>query len=230
MSCVPMATRLRCLHRFWCSLSCRSMNELYRPESKRTPRSTAHTTNGRTSDVSGFTTMRCIALPAHAAGGAGRGGAAQQEWVPKAGGTLGTSGAAPRGREARGAATASRQRTGHVCEAVLRRRHAAEEDVERARNALQAEHVVSVGGDVDLVDDLVAGVAYLLPQLLAEHLLFGRLRGWAAVPPGIILLLHAHQAALARGESSAPRHRARCRTRSRERQTPPRLRAQTKGP
>ncbi len=28
-SCVPMATSVRCLHRFWCSLSCRSMKLLY---------------------------------------------------------------------------------------------------------------------------------------------------------------------------------------------------------
>ena len=168
-------------------------------------------------------------LQVQRAGGVGWSGAGRRQAARQAGGTLATSGAAPRGREVGGAAAASRQRTGHVCEAVLRRRHAAEEDVERARNALQAEHVVAVGGDVNLVDDLVTGVAHLLAQLLAEHLLLGRLRGWAVVPPGLILLLHAHQAGLARGESSAPRHRARCRTRSRGRQTPPRLRAQTRG-
>lgn len=49
--------------------------------------------------------------------------------------------------------------TCHVGQAVLRRRLAAAEDVERARNALQAQHVVAVGGDVNLVDDLTVRVS-----------------------------------------------------------------------
>ena len=50
---------------------------------------------------------------------------------------------------------ASAARTRHVCEREARRRLAAAEDVERAGDALQAQHVVAVGGDVDLVDDLL---------------------------------------------------------------------------
>ncbi len=53
-SCVPMATRERCLQRFACNLSCRSMKLLYRALSKWIPRSTAATANGRTRAVSGL--------------------------------------------------------------------------------------------------------------------------------------------------------------------------------
>ena len=47
----------------------------------------------------------------------------------------------------------------HVGEAVARRLDAALEHVEGARDALEAEHVVAVGGDVDLVYDLRGGGA-----------------------------------------------------------------------
>lgn len=89
----------------------------------------------------------------------------------------------PRGR------VTSWQPTCHVCQAVLRRCLAATEDVEGAGDALQAQHVVAVGGDVDLVDHLLAGAADIRPrlprQLLAQHLLLAGLRGgvgsrWAA--------------------------------------------------
>lgn len=53
-SCVPIATRERCLQRFWCSLSCRSMKLLYRAVSKLIPRKTAATAKGRTKAVSGL--------------------------------------------------------------------------------------------------------------------------------------------------------------------------------
>lgn len=60
---------------------------------------------------------------------------------------------------------------------VRRRGRAAEEDGEGARDALEAEHVVPVGGDVDLVDDLLVGadLADTCAALLALHLCLARL-------------------------------------------------------
>jgi hypothetical protein len=46
-SCVPIATSWRRRHRFWCSLSCRSMNDAYERGVNLTFRSTAAAKNGR---------------------------------------------------------------------------------------------------------------------------------------------------------------------------------------
>ena len=74
-------------------------------------------------------------------------------------------------------------RTRHVCEAEGGRRLAAAEDVEGAGDALQAQHVVAVGWNINLIDDLLAGGAdggvhrprRRRLQLLAEHLLLAGL-------------------------------------------------------
>ena len=62
-SCVPIATSVRLRQMFWWSLSCRSMKESYRAWSNLIPRSTAHTTNGRTRSVSGLTVIFCRGAP-----------------------------------------------------------------------------------------------------------------------------------------------------------------------
>lgn len=60
---------------------------------------------------------------------------------------------------------------------VRGRGRAAEEDGEGARDALEAEHVVPVRGDVDLVDDLLVGADLTdgCAALLALHLGLARL-------------------------------------------------------
>ena len=94
-----------------------------------TPRSTAHTTKGRTSIVSGF-------------------------W------NIFWRGAPPGG--------SMRRNTGRAL---------APEDVQRLGDALQTEQVVAVGGDVDLVDDVVGGIVRVhrvRAEELGAHLLLRR--------------------------------------------------------
>ncbi len=75
------------------------------------------------------------------------------------------------------------RRTLHVGQLELRRLEPVLEHVERARDALEAEHVVAVGRDVDLVEHLLAGGRQLvgaLLHLLAQHLLLRGLQ-WIGV-------------------------------------------------